>query len=190
MKTPAFKTFIGTVAVLGSLVDLSQAAASNVIFPTNYPYTQTNLQTMDVIKSKNGVLEASVIMHSAGTNSAPIKYGLVDAYSGIGSSNVTSTGTNAGMYGFAYQWSAYGTNYPKGFPGTMLQIERGDTLKVRTINNMGETSSSSCAATAQTRPNMARGAATKRCIDYSYHARRAPANHGSAFSLCARQRLI
>ena len=137
MKTPAFKTFIGTVAVLGSLVDLSQAAASNVIFPTNYPYTQTNLRTMDVIKSKNGVLEASVIMHSAGTNSAPIKYGLVDAYSGIGSSNVTSTGTNAGMYGFAYQWSAYGTNYPRGFPGTMLQIERGDTLKVRTINNMG-----------------------------------------------------
>ena len=105
MKPPAFKTFIGTVAVLGSLVDLSQAAASNVIFPTNYPYTQTNLQTMDVIKSTNGVLKATVYMHSAGTNSAPIKYGLVDAYSGIGSSNVTSTGTNAGMYGFAYQWS-------------------------------------------------------------------------------------
>ena len=137
MKTPAFKTFIGTVALLGSLVDLSQAAASNVIFPTNYPYTQTNLQTMDVIKSTNGVLQATVYMFSAGTNSAPIKYGLIDAYSGTGSSNVTTDGTNAGLYGFAYQWSAYGSSYPKGFPGTMLQIQRGDTLKVRTINNMG-----------------------------------------------------
>lgn len=83
-------------------MDLCQAAASNVIFPTNYPYTQTNLQTMDVIKSTNGVLQATVSMFSAGTNSAPIKYGLIDAYSGTGSSNVTTDGTNAGLYGFAY----------------------------------------------------------------------------------------
>jgi len=113
------------------------AQASNVIFPTNYPYTQTNLQAMDVIKSTNGVLEATVNMYSAGTNSDPIKYGLINAYSGTGSSNITSTGTNAGFYGFAYQWSAYGSNYQKGFPGTMLQIQPGDTIKVHQINNMG-----------------------------------------------------
>jgi len=111
--------------------------ASNVIFPTNYPYTQTNLQAMDVIKSTNGVLEATVSMYSAGTNSDPMKYGLIDAYSGTGSSNVTSDGTNAGMYGFAYQWSAYGQSYRKGFPGTMLQIQPGDTLKVHQYNYMG-----------------------------------------------------
>ena len=113
------------------------AQASNVIFPTNYPYTQTNLQAMDVISSSNGVLEATVKMYSAGTNSAPMKYGLIDAYSGTGSSNVTSDGTNDGMYGFAYEWSAYGTNYRKGFPGTMLQIQPGETLKVTQINYMG-----------------------------------------------------
>ena len=113
------------------------AQASNVIFPTNYPYTQTNLQAMDIIKSTNGVLEATVKMYSAGTNSQPMKYGLIDAYSGTGSSNVTSNGTNAGMYGFAYQWSAYGTNYRKGFPGTMLQIQPGDTIKVHQYNYMG-----------------------------------------------------
>jgi len=113
------------------------AQASNVIFPTNYPYTQTNLQAMDIIKSTNGVLEATVKMYSAGTNSDPIKYGLMDAYSGTGSSNVTSNGTNAGMYGFAYQWSAYGNTYRKGFPGTMLQIQAGDTLKVHQYNYMG-----------------------------------------------------
>ena len=110
------------------------AQASNVIFPTNYPYTQTNLRVMDIIKSRNGVLEATVKMYSAGTNSAPMKYGMIDAYSGTGSSNVTSDGTNAGMYGMAYQWSAYGTNYQKGFPGTMLQIQPGETLKVTQIN--------------------------------------------------------
>jgi len=111
--------------------------ASNVIFPTNYPYTQTNLQAMDVIKSTNGVLEATVSMYSAGTNSDPMKYGLIDAYSGTGSSNVTSDGTNSGMYGFAYQWSAYGQSYQKGFPGTMLQIQPGETLKVTQRNYMG-----------------------------------------------------
>jgi FtsP/CotA-like multicopper oxidase with cupredoxin domain len=113
------------------------AQASNVIFPTNYPYTQTNLRAMDIIKSSNGVLEATVKMYSAGTNSDPIKYGIMDAYSGTGSSNVTSSGTNAGMYGFAYQWSAYGSNYQKGFPGTMLQIQPGDILKVHQYNYMG-----------------------------------------------------
>jgi FtsP/CotA-like multicopper oxidase with cupredoxin domain len=113
------------------------AQASNVIFPTNYPYTQTNLQAMDIIRSTNGVLEATVNMYSAGTNSDPIKYGLFDVYSGTGSSNVTSDGTNAGMYGFAYQWSAYGNTYRKGFPGTMLQIQPGDTLKVHQYNYMG-----------------------------------------------------
>ena len=50
----------------------SWAQASNVIFPTNYPYTQTNLRAMDIIKSKNGVLEATVKMYSAGTNSDPM----------------------------------------------------------------------------------------------------------------------
>lgn len=113
------------------------AQASNVIFPTNYPYMQTNLQVMDIIKSTNGVLEATVNMYSAGTNSDPMKYGFMDAYSGKGSSNVTSDGTNAGMYGFAYQWSAYGNTYRKGFPGTMLQIQPGDTLKVHQYNYMG-----------------------------------------------------
>jgi suppressor of ftsI len=135
------KKFI-TRAVLTSLAFAAShgtgwALASNVIFPTNYPYTQTNLQAMDVIKSTNGVLEATVKMYSAGTNSDPIKYGLIDAYSGTGSSNVTSTGTNSGFYGFAYQWSANGTNYGKGFPGTMLQINPGDTIKVHQINCMG-----------------------------------------------------
>ena len=115
----------------------SWAQASNVIFPTNYPYTQTNLRAMDIIKSKNGVLEATVKMYSAGTNSDPIKYGIMDAYSGTGSSNVTSDGTNAGMYGMAYQWSVNGTNYQKGYPGTMLQIQPGETLKVTQINYMG-----------------------------------------------------
>jgi FtsP/CotA-like multicopper oxidase with cupredoxin domain len=135
------KKFI-TRSVLTSLAfaashGMGWAQASNVIFPTNYPYTQTNLQAMDVIKSTNGVLEATVKMYSAGTNSDPIKYGLIDAYSGTGSSNVTSTGTNSGFYGFAYQWSANGTNYGKGFPGTMLQIKPGDTIKVHQINCMG-----------------------------------------------------
>jgi hypothetical protein len=136
MKKLFTRTVLTTLALAASH-GTGWTQASNVIFPTNYPYTQTNLQEMDVIKSTNGVLEATVKMYSAGTNSDPIKYGLVDAYSGTGSSNVTSTGTNSGFYGFAYQWSASGTNYRKGFPGTMLQIKPGDTIKVHQINNMG-----------------------------------------------------
>jgi FtsP/CotA-like multicopper oxidase with cupredoxin domain len=134
------RLILSSVALGASCVS-GWTQASNVIFPTNYPYTQTNLQAMDVITSRNGKLEATVYMYSAGTNSNPIKYGLIDAYTGTGSSNVSYTGgvtnTNAGMYGMAYQWSAYGTNYRKGFPGTMLQMQNGDTLVVHQINNMG-----------------------------------------------------
>jgi len=136
MKIFLTRAVLTTLAFAASY-GMGWAQASNVIFPTNYPYTQTNLRAMDVIKSTNGVLEATVKMYSAGTNSDPMKYGIMDAYSGTGSSNVNSTGTNDGMYGFAYQWSAYGTNYQKGFPGTMLQIQPGDTLKVTQINCMG-----------------------------------------------------
>ena len=74
MKTPAFKTFIGTAAVLGSLVDISQAAPS-VIFPTEYASQQTDLRPMDVIKSQSGVLEANVRMVTAGFDANPILYG-------------------------------------------------------------------------------------------------------------------
>jgi FtsP/CotA-like multicopper oxidase with cupredoxin domain len=140
MKKLLTRTVLTTLALAASH-GTGWTQASNVIFPTNYPYTQTNLQEMDVIKSKNGVLEATVKMYSAGTNSDPIKYGLFDVYSGTGSGNVTVTSgvtnTNAGMYALAYQWSAYGTNYRKGFPGTMLQIQPGDTLLVHQYNYMG-----------------------------------------------------
>ena len=42
-------------------------AAENVIFPTEYTYTQADLRPMDVIKSQNGVLEANVRMVTAVT---------------------------------------------------------------------------------------------------------------------------
>ena len=131
MKTPAFKTFIGTVAVLGSLVDVSQAAAENVIFPTEYASQQTELRPLDVIRSQNGVLEANVRMVTAGFNSNPILYGGQQVYSSLPDDD-----RDYNSYAMAYQFDAYGTSYPAGFPGTMLQINSGDTLKLRVTNDL------------------------------------------------------
>jgi len=131
MKTPAFKTFIGTVAVLGSLVDLSQAAAESVIFPTAYASQQTELRPLDVIRSQNGVLEANVRMVTAGFNSNPILYGGQQVYSSLPDED-----RDYNSYAMAYQFDAYGTSYPAGFPGTMLQINSGDTLKINLINDL------------------------------------------------------
>ena len=137
--------FVLTVSCVSGL-----ATSPYVIFPTNYSYTQSNLLAMHVISSSNvvtysnsipvtnGVLEATVSMYTGGTNSNPINYGDGVLYSGIGSSNVTSTGTNAGMYAWAYQWSVNGTNYPKEFPGTVLHLNAGDTLKVHEYNRLAE----------------------------------------------------
>ena len=106
-----------------------------VIFPpTNYPYTQSELQPMDVIASKNGVLRATVNMFSAGVNTDPIRYGTENVYTGIGTTNKG----NAGMYAFAYQWkdNRTGKSYRKGFPGTVLRLQPGDTLKIRVYNRL------------------------------------------------------
>ena len=130
MKTPAFKTFIGTAAVLGSLVDISQAAPS-VIFPTEYASQQTDLRPMDVIKSQNGVLEANVRMVTAGFDANPILYGGREVYSSLPDDD-----RDYNSYAMAYQFDAYGTSYPAGFPGTMLQINSGDTLKLRLTNDL------------------------------------------------------
>jgi hypothetical protein len=36
----------------------------------------------------------------------------------------------------AYQFDAYGTSYQAGFPGTMLQINSGDLLKLHLTNDL------------------------------------------------------
>ena len=109
-------------------------AAENVIFPTDYAYTQADLRPMDVIKSQNGVLEANVRMVTAGFDSNPIRYGDQDVYS---SKVVDSeTGEETISYAQAYQFDAYGTSYSAGFPSTMLQINSGDTLKLHLTNDL------------------------------------------------------
>ena len=108
--------------------------ASSVIFPTGYESQQADLLPMDVIKSQNGVLEADVKMVTAGFDSDPIKYGGRDVYSGKVTDS--STGDETISYAMAYQFDAYGTSYSAGFPGTMLQINSGDTLKLHLTNDL------------------------------------------------------
>ena len=108
--------------------------ASSVIFPTEYTYTQEDLRPMDVIKSRNGVLEANVKMVSAGFDSNPILYGGQEIYSGKVVDS--ETGEETISYAMAYQFDAYGTSYSAGFPGTMLQINSGDTLKLNLTNEL------------------------------------------------------
>jgi len=109
-------------------------AADTVIFPTEYTYTQEDLRPIDVIKSQNGVLEATVRMVTAGFDSDPIKYGGQDIYSGKVVDS--DTGEETISYAMAYQFDAYGESYSAGFPGTMLQINSGDTLKLHLINEL------------------------------------------------------
>jgi hypothetical protein len=116
------------------LEDLEQRmvmAAENVIFPTAFADQQAELRPMDVIKSRNGVLEANVTMVSAGFDSNPILYGGQQVYSSLPDDD-----RDYNSYAMAYQFDAYGTSYPAGFPGTMLQINSGDTLKLHLTNDL------------------------------------------------------
>ena len=106
-------------------------AAENVIFPTGYESLQAPLRPMDVIKSQNGVLEANVRMVTAGFDSNPILYGGQQVYSSLPDND-----RDYNSYAMAYQFDAYGESYPAGFPGTMLQINSGDTLKINLINDL------------------------------------------------------
>ena len=106
-------------------------AAQSVIFPTGYESQQTDLRPMDVIKSQNGVLEANVRMVTAGFDSNPILYGGQKVYSSLPDED-----RDYNSYAMAYQFDAYGTSYPAGFPGTMLQINSGDTLKLHLTNDL------------------------------------------------------
>ena len=109
-------------------------AADSVIFPTEYAFTQEDLRPLDVIKSRNGTLEANVRMISAGFDSNPILYGGQEIYSGKVVDS--DTGEETISYAMAYQFDAYGTSYSAGFPGTMLQIDSGDTLKLHLTNEL------------------------------------------------------
>ncbi len=107
-------------------------AAESVIFPgAAYASQQTELRPMDVIRSQNGVLEANVRMVTAGFNSNPILYGGQQVYSSLPDED-----RDYNSYAMAYQFDAYGTSYPAGFPGTMLQINSGDLLKLRLTNDL------------------------------------------------------
>ncbi len=106
-------------------------AAENVIFPTAYASQQTDLRPLDVIKSQNGLLEANVKMVTAGFDSNPILYGGQEVYSSLPDDD-----RDYNSYAMAYQFDAYGTKYSAGFPGTMLQINSGDTLKLHLINDL------------------------------------------------------
>ena len=123
------------------LEDLEQRmvmTASSVIFPTAFADQQAELRPMDVIKSQNGVLEANVTMVSAGFDSNPILYGGQEVYSSTSDSD-----RDYNSYAMAYQFDAYGTSYPAGFPGTMLQINSGDTLKLHLTNDLAGDNDSS-----------------------------------------------
>jgi FtsP/CotA-like multicopper oxidase with cupredoxin domain len=106
-------------------------AAENVIFPTAYASQQADLRPMDVIKSQNGLLEANVKMVTAGFDSNPILYGGQQVYSSLPDDD-----RDYNSYAMAYQFDAYGKSYPAGFPGTMLQINSGDTLKLNLVNDL------------------------------------------------------
>ena len=127
----AFKIFVGAGVWMACQGGDGFAAAPNLIFPDNYSYTQQDLREMDVIRSTNGVLEAHADMVSAGFGVDPIFYGGEEIYS--------NPDTNGPYYAMAYQWEAYGTNYSAGFPGTMLQLQPGDTLKIQLHNELAGT---------------------------------------------------
>ena len=107
-------------------------AAESVIFPgPEYASQQADLRPMDVITSRNGVLEANVRMVTAGFTSNPILYGGQQVYSSLPDED-----RDYNSYAMAYQFDAYGTSYPAGFPGTMLQINSGDLLKLHLTNDL------------------------------------------------------
>ncbi len=77
------------------------------------------------------MLEANVKMVTAGFASNPILYGGQQVYSSLPDDD-----RDYNSYAMAYQFDAYGTSYSAGFPGTMLQINSGDTLNLRLTNNL------------------------------------------------------
>ena len=68
---------------------------------------------------------------TAGFDSNPILYGGQEVYT-----RTADSGRDYNSYAMAYPFDAYGTSYSASFPGTMLQIESGDTLKLHLTNDL------------------------------------------------------
>ena len=109
-------------------------AAENLLAPDIAVYSNQlqPLQQPPVIASQNGVLEASVRLVSAGTDSNPILYGTEELFTGTAADDATGQRIAA----MAYQFDAYGESYPASFPGATLQLEPGDTLKLTVTNDL------------------------------------------------------
>lgn len=91
-----------------------------------------------VIRSRNGLLRASVDMVSAGVEMNPIRYGDVDLYSSNAPfpNSTQSGGQQPFTMANAYQIDAYGKHYPAMFPGPMLQLKVGETLELSLRNSL------------------------------------------------------
>ena len=120
-----------------SLENLEQRtllAAENLLAPdiATYPNQLQPFEQPPIIASRDGVLEASVRLVSAGTDSNPILYGTEELYTGT----ATDDATGQLIAAMAYQFDAYGESYPAAFPGATLQLNPGDTLKLSITNDL------------------------------------------------------
>jgi len=109
-------------------------AAENLLVPdiAVYPNQLQPLEQPPIIASRDGVLEASVRLVSAGTDSNPIRYGTEQLFTGT----ATDDATGQLIAAMAYQFDAYGESYPAAFPGATLQLEPGDTLRLTVTNDL------------------------------------------------------
>ena len=88
-----------------------------------------------MIQSQNGSLQATLNMVRAGFDSNPILYGGQPVLS----SPIDPTSPNnpdKPVYAMAYQVDAYGNSLPAQFPGPILQVEPGDTLRLHVNDNL------------------------------------------------------
>lgn len=113
--------------------------ASNLFIPSPVFYPPQDLVQAPIITSRNGSLDATLNMVSAGFTSDPILYGGQPILSSPADPN-SPNNPNKPVYAMAYQVDAYGTTYPAGYPGPTLQLQTGDTLNLHVIDNLADPS--------------------------------------------------
>ncbi|MGE3818090.1 MAG: multicopper oxidase domain-containing protein [Isosphaeraceae bacterium] len=126
----------GTIRVEG-LETRDLLAAANLFMPPANLYPSEALRTPPVIQSQNGSLDATLNMVKAGLDSDPILYGGEPIFSSPPDPN-SGNNPNKPVYAMVYQVDAYGQSHAAQAPGPILQLQRGETLRLRVNDNLAE----------------------------------------------------
>lgn len=108
-------------------------AAANLFTPSASLYPSLPLQTPPVVQSRDGVLDATLTMITAGASTNPVLYGGQALYSTV---TTPADPKTPPVYAMAYQVEANGQTLPAQYPAPILKIQPGETLQLHVKNQL------------------------------------------------------